>query len=238
MPFRLRNLRLSVDHPESEILSSIARRLSLAPEEIAHWRLLKKSLDARSRTDLRFVYTVLVEPRDPASLAGRNLPDVDVFAAEPFDDPPQGEGTLHHRPVVIGTGPAGLLAGYYLAKRGYHPLILERGHPVKARVPAIRDFDGGGPHDPENNYLFGEGGAGCFCDGKLTCRMSGPDVDWVLQSFVDCGGRDSLLYEHRPHLGSNKLPLICATSDAGSNSGEASIDFNAPSKGSTFMMVV
>jgi uncharacterized FAD-dependent dehydrogenase len=80
---------------------------------------------------------------------------------------------------------------------------------VKERVPAIREFDSGGEHDDDNNYLFGEGGAGCFSDGKLTCRITGPDVDWVLQSFVDCGGRQSLTYEHRPHLGSNKLPLIC-----------------------------
>ena len=64
------------------------------------------------------------------------------------------------RPVVVGSGPAGLLAGYYLAAKGYRPLILERGKAVKERVPAIRDFDRGGPHDPENNYLFGEGGAG------------------------------------------------------------------------------
>jgi uncharacterized FAD-dependent dehydrogenase len=116
---------------------------------------------------------------------------------------------LKQRPVVVGAGPAGLLAGYYLALRGYSPLILERGQAVKERVPAIREFDHGGAHDPENNYLFGEGGAGCFSDGKLTCRMTGPDVDWVLQSFVDCGGRESLVYEHRPHLGSNKLPMIC-----------------------------
>ena len=65
------------------------------------------------------------------------------------------------------------------------------------------------PFEQENNYLFGEGGAGCFSDGKLTCRMLGPDVDWVLERFVECGGRESLIYEHRPHLGSNKLPLIC-----------------------------
>ena len=74
---------------------------------------------------------------------------------------------------------------------------------------AIRTFDSGGVHDEENNYLFGAGGAGCFSDGKLTCRMSGADFDWVLRSFVTCGGRKSLVYEHRPHLGSNKLPLIC-----------------------------
>jgi hypothetical protein len=109
----------------------------------------------------------------------------------------------------VGSGPAGLLAGYFLALRGYKPLIIERGQAVKERVPAIREFDGGGVHDEENNYLFGEGGAGCFSDGKLTCRITGPDVDWVLRSFVECGGRPSLVYEHRPHLGSNKLPMIC-----------------------------
>jgi uncharacterized FAD-dependent dehydrogenase len=111
--------------------------------------------------------------------------------------------------VIVGSGPAGLAAGYYLAVRGYRPLILERGRPVKARVQSIRAFDAGGPHDPEDNYLFGEGGAGCFSDGKLTCRMSGPDVDWVLRAFVECGGRESIVYEHRPHLGSNRLPLLC-----------------------------
>src|SRR4029079_11722516 len=73
---------------------------------------------------------------------------------------------------------------------------------------AIRAFDRGGPFDRENNYLFGEGGAGTFSDGKLTCRISGPDVDWVLERFVECGGKPSIRYEHRPHLGSNRLPLL------------------------------
>lgn len=210
MPLRLRNLRLPVELPESEIAPRIASRLGLPQSDLAHWRLLKKSLDARSRDDLRFVYTILVELKDEASARSlQSDADVDAYSPEPFDDPPAGRAPLEQRPVIIGAGPAGLLAGYYLAQRGYRPLILERGHPVKERVPAIRDFDRGGPHDPENNYLFGEGGAGCFSDGKLTCRMSGPDVDWVLRAFVDCGGRESLMYEHRPHLGSNKLPMIC-----------------------------
>ena len=80
--------------------------------------------------------------------------------------------------------------------------------PVKERVSAIRDFDRGGELDPENNYLFGEGGAGTFSDGKLTCRISGPDVDWVLERLVDCGGKSSIRYEQRPHLGSNRLPML------------------------------
>lgn len=212
MPLRIRNLRLPVEHAECDLLPVIARRLDVRSEEISHWRLLKKSLDARNRSDLRFVYTLLVQLHgSDAQNTARVLhdPDIDVYEVDAFDDPPCGAAGLQHRPVIIGAGPAGLLAAYYLAKRGYHPLLLERGHPVKERVPAIRAFDRGGPHDVENNYLFGEGGAGCFSDGKLTCRMSGPDVDWVLQAFVDCGGRESLKYEHRPHLGSNKLPMIC-----------------------------
>ena len=133
----------------------------------------------------------------------------EVYQAKHFFDPPNGSLPMDHRPVIVGSGPAGLLAGYYLAIRGFRPIILERGQAVKERVPAIREFDRGGEHDEENNYLFGEGGAGCFSDGKLTCRITGPDVDWVLNSFVECGGRPSLVYEHRPHLGSNKLPMIC-----------------------------
>lgn len=211
MPLRIHNLRRPVEEPEAALPEAIARRLQLPLEEIVAWRILRKSLDARSRDHLEFVYTIAVDVRDPAAVWERAAGDRDVslYAPVPFDDPPSGREPLLHRPVIVGSGPAGLLAGYYLAQRGYQPLILERGRPVKERVPAIRAFDAGGPHDPEDNYLFGEGGAGCFSDGKLTCRMSGPDVDWVLRAFVECGGRASITYEHRPHLGSNKLPMIC-----------------------------
>ncbi|MEZ6145878.1 MAG: FAD-dependent oxidoreductase [Planctomycetaceae bacterium] len=211
MSLRVNNLRVPVELPELDLVGAIARQLKVRDADICSWRILKKSLDARSRRDLRFVYSVAVELQEEVEARFRNVGggDVQVFSPEPFEDPPSGELPLEERPVVVGSGPAGLLAGYYLALRGYRPLIIERGKAVKERVPAVRGFDRGGPHDTENNYLFGEGGAGCFSDGKLTCRMSGPDVDWVLRSFVDCGGRESLTYENRPHLGSNKLPMIC-----------------------------
>ena len=113
--------------------------------------------------------------------------------------------------MIIGAGPAGLIAGYLLAEQGYRPLILERGRAVKERVADVRRFDEGGSLDPESNYLFGEGGAGTFSDGKLTSRNTGPDVLRILEILAECHGKPSILYEHRPHLGSNRLPLVVRT---------------------------
>ncbi|MBM4074689.1 MAG: FAD-dependent oxidoreductase [Planctomycetes bacterium] len=213
MSLRVGNLRVSVSVSENELPQWLAKRLNIAPNQLVRWRVLKKSLDSRSPRDLQFVYSVLVDVApdvlNAASFQKQIRDDVQQFQLPQFDELVSGEMPLHHRPIVVGSGPAGLLAGYVLALKGYQPLILERGESVKERVPVVREFDKGGHFDPENNYLFGEGGAGCFSDGKLTCRMEGPDVDWVLERFVECGGRESIVYENRPHLGSNRLPLIC-----------------------------
>lgn len=208
MLLRIANLRTPVEVPESELSNRVCAELGLVANDLISFRILRKSLDARQTSSLQFVYSVVVDVPDGLKLRSSAW-QIDSFAPKSFFDPDPGDDVLVDRPVVVGSGPAGLLAGYYLALKGYRPLIIERGQAVKDRVPAVRRFDRGGDHDGENNYLFGEGGAGCFSDGKLTCRISGPDVDWVLQSFVECGGRPSLVYEHRPHLGSNKLPMIC-----------------------------
>lgn len=210
MSVRLANLQLPIEWPEHELVGLIQQTLNVDAGAIVSWRLLKKSLDARSRYELRFVYTVVVElvPEVEAALIASPRPGIDSYRAESFDDPAPGPLPLSERPVIIGSGPAGIAAGYYLALRGYRPLILERGYAVKERVAAIRDFDAGGPFDGNNNYLFGEGGAGTFSDGKLTCRLTGPDVDWVLDRFAEFGGQPSVRYENRPHLGSNKLPRV------------------------------
>jgi uncharacterized FAD-dependent dehydrogenase len=210
MPLRLTNLELSVEEPEEKLRELIAERLGIHVQEPFTWRILRKSLDARSRDSMRFVYTLVVAWPGESDWQASNVAGQGIERFEPaqFDEPPLGNLPLSERPIVVGSGPGGLLAAYYLALRGFRPLILERGDPVKERVPAIRAFDRGGPLDRENNYLFGEGGAGTFSDGKLTCRLSGPDVDWVLERMIECGGKLEIRYEQRPHLGSNRLPML------------------------------
>ncbi|HMO36362.1 MAG TPA: NAD(P)-binding protein, partial [Gemmatales bacterium] len=162
--------------------------------------------------DLAFVYAVEVGLAENCPVLSKVYPRggilVSDYSEEPFTFPLPGNEKLEHRPVVIGSGPAGLAAAYFLAEQGYHPLVLERGAPVSERIRDVRAFDDGGPHNPESNYLFGEGGAGTFSDGKLTCRMSGPDVKRILELYAACKGKPSILYEHRPHLGSNRLPAV------------------------------
>lgn len=212
MQVRLTNLRMPVEAPESDLTQVIGEKLQIKRNDIPGFRILRKSLDARSKYDIKFVYSVAVNLPDDPHLAKKvnKRKEVEEFEPTVFDDPDPGSESLDERPVIVGTGPAGLLAGYYLALKGFQPILIDRGFAVKERVPQIRKFDNGdADHDEENNYLFGEGGAGAFSDGKLTCRLTGPDVDWVLESLVACGGRDSIRYEHRPHLGSNKLPMIC-----------------------------
>jgi uncharacterized FAD-dependent dehydrogenase len=215
MSIRVSNLRLSLDEPETVLPQRLARVLGLTPNAVQQWRILRKSLDARDKDALQFVYSAEVTlPEDEAQIvkqARRNVRRdirVEEHQEPSFVVPDYGERPLEHRPVVVGSGPGGLVAGYFLAAWGYRPLILERGRAVRDRIRDVHAFDAGGPFDPESNYLFGEGGAGTFSDGKLTCRGSGPDVRRVLELFAQCKGKPSILYDYRPHLGSNRLPAV------------------------------
>lgn len=215
MSLRVSNIRLGIDTPESDLPARVGRLLDIPPVDLGPIRILRKSLDARDKSSLAFVYVAEVPlpavPHNLEKLLARakrkNIP-VEPFTEEPFIVPDPGTEPLRNRPVVVGSGPAGLLAGYVLAEMGYKPLVLERGRAVRDRIRDVKAFDEGGPFDPESNYLFGEGGAGTFSDGKLTYRGSGPEVRRVLEIFAKNNGKPSILYEQRPHLGSNRLPAV------------------------------
>lgn len=213
MAIQITNLRLSIDTPETELPNRLARALGVRPSELGNWRILRKSLDLRDKRSLQFVYNAEVRlPADEAEVLHRARPreTVQLHLTEepPFAMPNPGERPLSERPVIVGSGPAGLVCAYFLAEAGYRPLVLERGTRVNQRIRDVREFDSGGRFHPESNYLFGEGGAGTFSDGKLTCRGTGPDVMRTLGLFAECKGKPSILYEHRPHLGSNRLPAV------------------------------
>jgi hypothetical protein len=213
MPLRISNLRIGIEESEAALLERLAQTLDVQTSDIQRWRILRKSLDPRDKNDLSFVYSAEVVVPDEQELverARRRHPGVaiEVYEEPPFVMPAPGNEPLEHRPVVVGSGPAGLAAAYFLAQHGYRPLVLERGKAVRERIHDVHAFDSGGPHDPESNYLFGEGGAGTFSDGKLTCRSTGPDVRRILELFAECKGKPSILYDQRPHLGSNRLPAV------------------------------
>jgi uncharacterized FAD-dependent dehydrogenase len=214
MSIRLSNIRTSIDEPEPALVDRAARALEVRRSDIGRWRILRKSLDLRDKSDVSFVYSVEVtlpeHERDVLRHVRRRRGPISAvpFEEPPFEMPTPGDEPLFDRPVIVGSGPAGAFAAYFLAEQGYRPIVLERGRAVRERIAEMRAFDAGGPHDPENNYLFGEGGAGTFSDGKLTCRNTGPDVRRVLELFAECKGKPSVLYDYRPHLGSNRLPAV------------------------------
>ncbi len=214
MSIRLSNIRMSIDEPELALVERVVRALDVRTNDIGHWRILRKSLDARDKSDIAYVYSLEVglaehEPQCvERARRKRGGVEVDLYREVPFEMPAPGVEPMDDRPVIVGSGPAGVFAAYLLADQGYRPVVLERGRDVRQRIADMRAFDAGGPHDPESNYLFGEGGAGTFSDGKLTCRSSGPDVRRVLELFAECKGKPSLVYDQRPHLGSNRLPAV------------------------------
>ena len=215
MSLRVTDLRLSVDADETAVRDRLARTLGIRASELQGWRILRKSLDLRDKGDLRFVYTAEVSVPDEAMSSSdppTRHPARSLSRSAVRDAGPGRRTAATSARGLVGSSPGGLFAAYFLAERGYRPIVLERGTPVNERIRDVKAFDDGGAFHPESNYLFGEGGAGTFSDGKLTCRGTGPDVLRVLELFAECKGQQpgkpSILYYHRPHLGSNRLPAV------------------------------
>ncbi|MBP7753409.1 MAG: hypothetical protein KA077_03965 [Veillonella sp.] len=169
--------------------------------------VVRRAVDARKKPQITFVYTLFVEVADEAAVMKRLARDKNVSTMQPELPEPivPGVMTLQHRPVVVGFGPAGMLAAFYLAREGYRPLVLERGQDVDQRTSDVEKFWQTGQFDPESNVQFGEGGAGTFSDGKLTTRVTHPRLHEIAQYFVEFGAPQEILYKHKPHVGTDVL---------------------------------
>ena len=194
MTDKISGLSLPVGADEQALPALAAERLGVPSASLGSMQILKKSIDARHKTDIRYIYTVAFGETEPVD----------------FPLPPLRR-TSPLRPVVVGLGPAGMFAAYRLAQAGLKPIVVERGQPVEQRQLDVERFWQGGSLNPESNVQFGEGGAGTFSDGKLTTGTKNLRHSYIIDQFVRLGAAAEIRYLQKPHVGTDVLRKVVAT---------------------------
>jgi uncharacterized protein len=208
---RLTELKLPLDHAEGALRTALLKQLGIAASELVNFSVFRRGVDARKKSAIALIYTLDVEVKNEQALLQRLKGDRNVSPAPDMDyrfvthAPPSSP-----RPVVIGTGPCGLLAALVLAQMGFRPIIFERGKVVRERTRDTWGLWRKSVLDPESNVQFGEGGAGTFSDGKLYSQIKDPQHRGrkVLTEFVKAGGPEEILYVAKPHIGTFRLVTI------------------------------
>lgn len=205
---RINQLRLPVGHSQEELIRKVQKLLRC--DQISEIRIVRRSVDARKKPELYFNYILDIIVKNQQDVYRKcDKHQVAVLQETNYIFP---EVRYHglERPVIIGTGPAGLFCGLMLARAGFKPILLERGKKMTERIQDVKQFWNGGILDPESNVQFGEGGAGTFSDGKLNTLVKdkyGRGRE-VLRLFVEAGAPEEILYDHKPHIGTDILQEV------------------------------
>ena len=206
---RLRDIVMPPEHSASQLQFEAARMLRLSASGIRSLRIVRRSVDARKKPDVKIIYTVdvAVEGSENKILRRAACKRASI-APVSFYRPPKKREPAALRPVVVGFGPAGMFAALILAMAGQKPLVLERGEDARARHEKVEAFFAEGKLDVRSNVQFGEGGAGTFSDGKLNTGVNNPRIQWILEQFVAAGAGEDILYDAKPHVGTDVLLTV------------------------------
>ena len=206
MAIRINNIILSIEEDNSLIKKKVAKKLRIKEEDIHSLKIIKESIDARKKDDIKFNYCVDITCDNEKSVVKKiNNNNVKLEYENKEEKFIYGNKKLKSRPVVIGFGPAGIFASLTLAKHGYKPIVFERGEDVDKRTETVEKFWDTGELNLNSNVQFGEGGAGAFSDGKLTTRIKDKRCTFVLEEFVENGAPEEITYVGKPHVGTDIL---------------------------------
>ena len=208
MALLLREISLDLDEDESILPGKIATYLNLVAEDVVNVRIVRRGIDARKKPRVKRVYTLAFSVPDEKSVLQQHGPDRRLAIDEPVALPTLVKIQSPKRVLVVGMGPAGLFAALRLVQQGVDVTLLERGEPVEERIKKVQEFWSSGLFNVGSNVQFGEGGAGTFSDGKLTTRVKSASNRLVLQTFVECDAPADILFEAKPHLGTDVLQRV------------------------------